>query len=344
MNLAFLHATLGMVDRGSEISTELIATHSAKKHQVLTLTATTQKVTLSPPVNASPLNKITNRLYWDSYSHSIKHFTRSCLTRLKTFKPDIIIPVNGYPQIQIIKEAFPDIPIVVFGRAGIGWHDADNLKTKPQLFITLTKAAEVWAKSLAAPATKVVYIPNPIDIKPFQKAKPLSLKLSKPRILTVAALSPYKHIDLVIKAVAGTNASLIICGVGEQKSQLIALAATLLPNRHLFLNLSPREMPRLYQAADVFCLVSGEQEAFGRVYLEAMAAGLPIVATDDAKRREIIGSKGHFVESSNHDALVKTLHQALSQKNHDYNSQLKQFEVTEVISRLETEFKRLCRP
>jgi len=60
-------------------------------------------------------------------------------------------------------------------------------------------------------------------------------------------------------------------------------------NRYLRLKVPHGEMPEYLNSCDVFTLVSEESEAFGLVYLEALACNLPIVATDDSLRRELIG-------------------------------------------------------
>jgi glycosyltransferase involved in cell wall biosynthesis len=60
-----------------------------------------------------------------------------------------------------------------------------------------------------------------------------------------------------------------------------------------------------YNRADVFCLPS-VQEGFGIVFLEAMAAGKPIVATNAAAMPEVI-RHGLLVEPENDDALADAL-------------------------------------
>jgi len=60
-----------------------------------------------------------------------------------------------------------------------------------------------------------------------------------------------------------------------------------------------------YNGADVFCLPS-VQEGFGIVFLEAMAAGKPIVATNAAAMPEVV-RHGLLVEPENHDALADAL-------------------------------------
>ena len=61
--------------------------------------------------------------------------------------------------------------------------------------------------------------------------------------------------------------------------------------------LTLKKIPEYYRAADVFALCSESSEAFGTVYLEALATGLPIVATDDESRREILANCAVFVKN-----------------------------------------------
>ncbi len=73
-----------------------------------------------------------------------------------------------------------------------------------------------------------------------------------------------------------------------------------------------QKMPEVYRGADVFTLPSKSSEAFGNVLVEAMASGLPVVATDDPIRREIVGDAGILVDPTNVDSYSSALREALS--------------------------------
>ena len=71
-------------------------------------------------------------------------------------------------------------------------------------------------------------------------------------------------------------------------------------------------MPEIYSRANVFTLASKTYESFGIVLVEAMASGLPVVATDDPIRREIVGDAGLFVDPTDTDAYAAAIEKALN--------------------------------
>jgi glycosyltransferase involved in cell wall biosynthesis len=102
-------------------------------------------------------------------------------------------------------------------------------------------------------------------------------------ILCVSRLAPEKGIDVILAAfarlrglVGPDRARLIIAGTGPEESALRASA----PPDVVFLGTldRERELPSLYASCDVFAFAS-LTETLGLVVLEAMASGLPVVAT-----------------------------------------------------------------
>jgi len=73
----------------------------------------------------------------------------------------------------------------------------------------------------------------------------------------------------------------------------------------------PEEMKaRYYASCDIFCSPATGDESFGIVLLEAMAAGVPIVASDIHGYKNVVqrGIQGLLVEPKNHRALAAALY------------------------------------
>jgi glycosyltransferase involved in cell wall biosynthesis len=90
------------------------------------------------------------------------------------------------------------------------------------------------------------------------------------------------------------------------RDALDASAAQLLPGRYTRLSVASERMPALYRAADVFLHLSKE-EAFGNVYLEAMACALPIVGHDSVRLRWIVGDHEFLTNTDDPAAVVRQI-------------------------------------
>ena len=130
-----------------------------------------------------------------------------------------------------------------------------------------------------------------------EKAK---LGVSGPLILCVGALIPLKGQALLIGALAALpGATLLLAGHGPAQSDYQALAERLgVAGRVRFLGNVPHDdVPRLMAAADVMALVS-EREGLANAWVEALACGTPVVASDVGGIRELIKTPeaGRIVE------------------------------------------------
>jgi glycosyltransferase involved in cell wall biosynthesis len=108
-----------------------------------------------------------------------------------------------------------------------------------------------------------------------------------------------------------TDAVLLVAGAGEEESALKARAAALgLGDAVRFLGLVPNaEVARLQAAADLFVL-SSVLEATPTVALEALAAGTPVVSTDNpggVELRDLLGEDVTVVPRQDPDALAQAL-------------------------------------
>lgn len=121
----------------------------------------------------------------------------------------------------------------------------------------------------------------------------MKLGITGPLILSVGALIPRKSQDVIIAALpALPEATLILAGHGESESDFRALADRIgVAHRVRFMGSIPHDdLPALFAAADVMALVSSS-EGLANAWVEALACGTPIVASDVGGIRELIKSQ-----------------------------------------------------
>jgi rhamnosyl/mannosyltransferase len=126
-------------------------------------------------------------------------------------------------------------------------------------------------------------VPLSVDPEPFMLAKPLLPPAELPTLLFIGRHRYYKGIDDLLHALTALPARLIVGGDGPMRQQWTDLSSELdLANRVQFLgDVADDDLPGFYASGDIFVLpANARAEAFGKVLLEAMAAGLPCVTTE----------------------------------------------------------------
>jgi len=114
---------------------------------------------------------------------------------------------------------------------------------------------------------------------------------SEPFCLAVSALAPYKRVDLAIEACARAGIELRVVGDGPQRERLERLASG---TRTRFLGRVPaEELLDLYRRAA--CFLQPGVEDFGIATVEALASGLPVVATGAGGVLDIVEDGVHGV-------------------------------------------------
>lgn len=148
-----------------------------------------------------------------------------------------------------------------------------------QAIVANSSAAKTQLEREGVPAARIHVIPNGVTIQ--RLAAPAARPVRT--ILTVANLRPEKAHDVLLRAaamLAPTRPELrvVFAGDGPRDAELRALAATLgLADRVEFLG-HVDDVPSLLARAGAFVLPS-RSEAFPNAAMEAMAAGLPVVAS-----------------------------------------------------------------
>jgi glycosyltransferase involved in cell wall biosynthesis/SAM-dependent methyltransferase len=162
-------------------------------------------------------------------------------------------------------------------------------------------ADQLW-KLYAVPRERIVKIRGAAATDRFRPAPDrgaircaLGLSADRPLLLTVRNLEARMGLDALLDAMAllkarCPNAMLLIGGAGSLRGALEAQSQALgLGDRVKFLGFVPdAELPRYYQAADVFVLPTRELEGFGLVTVEALACGTPVLGTPVGATPEIL--------------------------------------------------------
>ena len=172
-------------------------------------------------------------------------------------------------------------------------------------------------KGYAGPAAT---IPLGIDADRFAAAEPLDLPGAPPRIGFLGRLEPVKGLDILIEALArlATPALLVLAGDGSRREALRRQVETDgLGGRVAFIGeVTYDRVPGYLKALDVLVLPSvtilpEHKEQFGRVLIEAMAAGVPVVGSSSGAIPEVIGDAGLVVPERDPTALANALDRLL---------------------------------
>jgi glycosyltransferase involved in cell wall biosynthesis len=166
-------------------------------------------------------------------------------------------------------------------------------------FVPGTAAAE-YARALGVELIEIA--PNAVDTSLFERAAVDRSGRNGCRFLYAGRLDPEKGLDTLLEAFGDLPGDLVLVGDGADAARLRALAG----ERVHFAGAKDRdELIAEYAAADVFVLPS-RSEPWGMVLNEAAAAGLPLVATEEAgAARDLIedGRNGFRVPAGDIDAL-----------------------------------------
>lgn len=188
----------------------------------------------------------------------------------------------------------------------------------------LLRADAVTAISnyLAAEAAQFGYrrpvklLHNGVHFEAFLKARSSRSEKSPPTIITVSRLVPKNGGDVIIRALPEIQKSFPdvrchILGSGPERSRLEELSRSLgvAPAVTFFGDVPYADLPRRLAAADVFVRPS-RSEGMGNAFVEALAAGLPVVGTPVEGILDIIadGTTGLFAKvDDSADVAAKTV-------------------------------------
>jgi glycosyltransferase involved in cell wall biosynthesis len=241
-------------------------------------------------------------------------FCRAAWRRIRAaaVKPDV---VHAHALHQAARTRTAPVPVV------INLPGAPHSRYISDLQLADALVADGWAAD-HLPETvgrAVDRIPKGVDavhFRPDGQHVRDTLRLREKRlVITVARLVPLKNLRLLLEAVAIVRdrlpeVHLLIVGDGPEAAGLKQHAAALdLSDRVTFAGSVPhRDTPMFYRSADVFAL-SSDFDNSPNALLEAMACGLPVVATDVGGVRQFVTSRdgGIVVRPGNAVALAAAI-------------------------------------
>lgn len=183
---------------------------------------------------------------------------------------------------------------------------------RADLVITISEYCRSRIQELYRVREPIAVVPEMIDLDLWRQlfqANPATKPADEFTVLCVCRFYPRKRVALLLRAAHLLRPQIPelrirVVGGGPEAAALLRLWRELkLESVVTWVGEAPRdELAREYNRADIFCLPS-VQEGFGIVFLEAMAAGKPIVAARAAAVPEVV-RHGVLVEPENAEALA----------------------------------------
>jgi glycosyltransferase involved in cell wall biosynthesis len=170
--------------------------------------------------------------------------------------------------------------------------------------------------------------PAPFDARVFYRRPDdertrlrLGLGIHAPTVLAAGRLVPIKGFDVLVAALArippASRPSLVIAGEGPERDRLAELARAMGVRLELAGLLGQHALAERMAAADLFVhpcrtLASGRSEGMPLVVREALACGLPVIASSSGGLGELLGAQGlTLVDPGEANALACAIEQVL---------------------------------
>lgn len=261
-----------------------------------------------------------------SFFGRIKHLAKRILIlrkTLKNLKPDLVLSfVDVMNVTTLVAGVRLGIPIVVSERTHPRYYGLP-LFYKLLRLLVYPLAAKIVSQTSSAddyfsnlPSKKRGVIPNKV-LRP--KAQKQEENILRPvwQIISVGRLCPYKGFDTLVNAFArlnpqSQNLKLTIYGEGIERENLERLIQQLKMQDNVALPGTTKDIESVLNQADLFVFPS-RYEGFPNALCEAMAVGLPVIASNCSGNRDIVqeGVDGRLFPVGDVDQLTMLLQELI---------------------------------
>lgn len=209
-------------------------------------------------------------------------------------------------------------------------------------------------------AKSIEYVPGVgLDIKKFstttvdreRKRYELGVPNKSFMLVSVGELNNNKNHETVIKALAqlkNADLSYVICGKGPLKKKLVHLTKELNVEKQVVFLGYRRDITEIFKASDVFVFPSF-REGLSVALMEAMASGLPVVASNIRGNSDLIddGKGGYLVDPTNAESFSEKINTLFVEEKlrgqfvqHNKNV-IKNFSIENVVSRMRVIYNKI---
>jgi len=254
---------------------------------------------------------------------------------LREMRPHIVHTRNLPTLEYAFVAALAGVPGRVHGEHGRDVYDIDGSNRKYNIlrraikplihrYITVSKDLAEWlTRTVGIPRVRIAQIYNGVDDRRFQPRKGASVALGPEGFLpadafvigTVGRMETVKNQLLLVRAFlrlldlvpdARKRARLVIVGDGILREESLSLLRAAKAERLAWLPGERSDIPEIMRALNVFVLPS-LAEGISNTILEAMASGLPIVATRVGGNPELVdaGETGQLVPPNDPEVMAK---------------------------------------
>ena len=287
---------------------------------------------------------------------------------LRDFQPDIVhVHEPIMPSTSLLAVMQANVPVVATFHANVPHgtlHSAAVRALAPLFRPAWRRIDRRLAVSRAARDSicarmgdgDVRIVPNGVDVHVFAAAVPASLPSGR-SLLFVGRLEPRKGLPVAVRAFGRVareypDARLVVVGDGADRDAVNALEEPIRSRVLMLGRVSQEALPSYYRAADIFVAPAIRGESFGIVLVEAMAAGLPVLASDIPGYRDVTrhGVEGLLIPPDDAELLAGAMRRLLDDPGYarllgDNGSvRAREFDWETIVHQLEDVYAELALP